>query len=123
MMESNIGDYLTGILSLPPVNGDDTSAPFIAGAGVDSVQPSLATGVSSSVGSAISDITGAPVLGTAGPDAQPATVPFVAGATGAAVQVAQYAGIALLGIVLLGIGLWILVSPSAPRVVEAAAGV
>lgn len=123
MMESNIGEYLAGILSLPPMNGDDTTAPFVSGEATTSAKPALATGVTSSTGNAISDITGAPYTQT---NTQPSqsTVPFASQGSDpfGLVATTQYAGIALLGVVLLGIGLYILISPSATKV-AAVAGV
>jgi hypothetical protein len=122
MMENNIGEYLAGILSLPPMNGDDTTAPFVSGEATASAKPALATGVASSTGNQISDITGAPYVSPTSAQPSTSTVPFASQASDpfGLIATTQYAGIALLGVVLLGIGLYILISPSATKVVAAA---
>lgn len=115
-----ISDYLPGILSLPPANGDDTTAPFFSGAQVDAKNPQTVTGAPS-VGNFINDITGSPVLDT-GTQPSTAPAPVSVASSSLPIQVAQYAGIALFGVVLLGIGLFMLVSPSPKTIAKVAAG-
>lgn len=98
-------DYLAGITTLPPSNGADTDAEFFASAPTAS-----STGVTPAGAAAAAALTNTPAQNTG------VLSSIGSAASSSLVQAAQYTGIALLAVILIAIGLYVLISPSATQV-------